>query len=406
MKEILQTDTNNFNTNDEIDLFELFNTLWNYRIKIVVITAVFLLLGIFYTLIATPQYKASALVEIGYYKTQDAEILLAKASEVIEKLRINYIDLRKDTKDKNETIESIDEIKNNTKFFNITSIGKSNKLASSIIEEMVSNTAIEHQKILDGYITSQNTKINSITRQINYLKENKVIELKNQITNIQNETIPRLEKQIKHINEVTIPLVELDIKNIGDITIPTTQTKIDKITSEIENYKSDLKTLEKDISKASGNLYMFLISKQQNLTTLISSSENRLIELENQLETLSSKTKLELQARVDKLKTLDLTILQENLNTIYNQTLPTLQRELDAVMTSEIEDLLDQKALLELSLKPYNYKNTAIVCDIVTYQNPIKPKKAFIWAVSLIAGFMFAVFGVLVYDAIKKRVKA
>ena len=49
---------------DEIDLLALFGTLWESKILIASITAIFMVLGVGYALIATPVYRANAIVQV------------------------------------------------------------------------------------------------------------------------------------------------------------------------------------------------------------------------------------------------------------------------------------------------------------------------------------------------------
>ncbi len=49
---------------DEIDLLALFATLWNSKLLIAAITAVFMVLGVAYALLATPIYRANAIVQV------------------------------------------------------------------------------------------------------------------------------------------------------------------------------------------------------------------------------------------------------------------------------------------------------------------------------------------------------
>lgn len=49
---------------DEIDLLALFGTLWESKVLIAAITAVFMVLGVSYALLATPVYRANAIVQV------------------------------------------------------------------------------------------------------------------------------------------------------------------------------------------------------------------------------------------------------------------------------------------------------------------------------------------------------
>ncbi|GAB3376516.1 polysaccharide biosynthesis tyrosine autokinase [Spongiibacter taiwanensis] len=63
-----QNPTTNTNSrpqkDDEIDLLALFGTLWEKKIEIAALTAAFMLVGIFYALVATPIYRANALIQV------------------------------------------------------------------------------------------------------------------------------------------------------------------------------------------------------------------------------------------------------------------------------------------------------------------------------------------------------
>lgn len=272
---------------DEIDLVELFATLWNGKIKILATTVTFLVVGILYTLIATPWYKASALVEVGYYNTNEngviENVILEEPKSIIKKLKTRYIDL---LEDKDVYVKSVNEIENNNKFFSIEVLGKSNEKAVKMIDEMIQSVSDEHKKIIDGYISSQKVKLANIDRQIKFLQNNKIGETENQINNVEQ------------------------------------------------------------------NLQM---QKAGALNDILSA-------LQKELKELTDIQKIELK------------------NT-----------------------LLDQKAVIELALKPFNYKNTSIVSQIITSKHPEKPKKLIILAVALLAGAMVGVFWVLFADFMKKR---
>ena len=53
---------------DEIDLRELFKTIWDKKVFIIVFTFVITLIAAIYAYNKTPIYEAKALVEIGEYK--------------------------------------------------------------------------------------------------------------------------------------------------------------------------------------------------------------------------------------------------------------------------------------------------------------------------------------------------
>lgn len=387
---------------DEIDLVELFATLWNGKIKIIVITVVFLVVGILYTLIATSWYKASALVEVGYYNTNEngviKNVMLEEPKNIIEKLKTRYIDLLKDVEDKDVDVKSVNEIKNNNKFFSIEVLGKSNEKAVKMIDEMLQSVSDEHKKIIDGYISSQKVKLANIDRQIKFLQNNKIVEVQSQIDNVKQIIIPKLDKQIKYAQETTIPLAKQDLKNIDDIILKNIEEKIKLENDNLKKYTTELNTIKSNNPKKNTNLEFTI-----NLNQLITSAKSNLIELEKNKNSIITITRPQIQARIDELEMTYLSNLQIEKEKALNDTLPALQRDLANLQTNELEKLLDQKAVIELTLKPFNYKNTSVVSQIITSKHPEKPKKLIILAVALLAGAMVGVFWVLFTDFMKKR---
>ncbi len=387
---------------DEIDLVELFATLWKGKIKILVITVAFLVVGILYTLIATSWYKASALVEVGYYNINEngviKSIMLEEPKNIIEKLKTRYIDLLKDVENKDVDVKSVNEIKNNNKFFSIEVLGKSNEKAVKMIDEMIQSVSDEHKKIIDGYISSQKVKLANIDRQIKFLQNNKIVEVQSQIDNVKQIIIPKLDKQIKYAQETTIPFAKQDLKNIDDIILKNIEEKIKLENDNLKKYTTELNTIKSNNPKKNTNLEFTI-----NLNQLITSAKSNLIELEKNKNSIITITRPQIQARIDELEMTYLSNLQIEKEKVLNDTLPALQRNLANLKTNELEKLLDQKTVIELALKPFNYKNTSIVSQIITSKHPEKPKKLIILAVALLAGAMIGIFWVLFADFMKKR---
>lgn len=387
---------------DEIDLVELFATLWNGKIKILATTVIFLVVGILYTLIATSWYKASALVEVGYYNINEngviKSIMLEEPKNIIEKLKTRYIDLLKDVEGKDVDVKSVNEIKNNNKFFSIEVLGKSNEKAVKMIDEMIQSVSDEHKKIIDGYISSQKVKLANIDRQINFLQNNQIVEVQSQIDNVKQIIIPKLDKQIKYAQETTIPLAKQDLKNIDDIILKNIEEKIKLENDNLKKYTTELNTIKSNNAKQNANLEFTI-----NLNQLITSAKSNLIELEKNKNSIITITRPQIQARIDELEMTYLSNLQIEKEKVLNDTLPALQSNLANLQTNELEKLLDKKAAIELTLEPFNYKNTSVVSQIITSKHPEKPKKLIILAVALLAGAMVGVFWVLFADFMKKR---
>lgn len=329
--------------NDEIDFLNLFSKIWNYKIMVIVITLVFSVLAILYAFFSTPWYKATALVEIGYYNQNiDRKIMLAKTVDVAEKLKVKYIDLLAEKDDADAIAKNLSIVKNNPNFLDITTYGKTNEFAIELINTIVSDISHEHKKVLDGYLDTQKVALANKDREISFLKNNMIADIESQLNTINNITLPSLESKIKILN-----------KNV----------------EESENL---LKVLDKN-KITDKNLIVLSAIERQSLS-------NRLIS--------------------DKARIVDFNV---EINKLNNEIVPKLKRDLANFQTVQLNKLLDEKSLIELSLAPYNYANTNIVGDIVTSQHPEKPKKRLIVEVVTVIGFIFSIFIVLIYDSIINR---
>lgn len=391
--------------NDEVDLFELSKKIWDYKKQICMITGIFTLLAVIYAFISTPLYKATALVETGYYKDDGGnEILITNTADSVQKLTIKYIDLLKDIEGLEYKVQKISEEKNNKKFLNIEVIATSNEIARSQINKMVSDMSKEHQNILTAYIEAKKVQLANIDRQINFLKNNVIVEKQQQIEYVKNIQIPRIDRQIAYMREVVISEAERNIAVIDSINIPSVETNIALNKQRLKAYEAKLEELQTNKNIKIGENLVLKQMLEQGFYSQITNLEQGIISLEQQREVLLTQTRPNAQDRLDKLNSVELENMQAERDTIINDKLPTLQRELANLQTEELNKLLDQRSIVELSLNPYNYQNTQIVSDIVMSKNPVKPKKAIIIAIAFLSSLMLSVFGVLVYYSVKSRI--
>ena len=174
----------NYYQEDEIDLKELFGILWAKKTFIISITTAITLVAGIYAFNKTPIYEAHALVEIGNYKlhnnnnnnNNNNKAILDSASDLSKKLNILFIDILKNEKDREGLITSISAAKKVNSFIEIKSEAISNEIASREILKVVNYIKIQHQTKLKNIQNDRKSRINSINRQINTIK-NKQTEL-------------------------------------------------------------------------------------------------------------------------------------------------------------------------------------------------------------------------------------
>ncbi len=194
---------------DEIDLKELFKSLWLKKNFIIGVTTVITLLAGIYAFNKTPIYQATALIEIGNYKlhnnNNNNKAILDSASDLSKKLNILFIDMFKNEKDREFEITSISTPKKVNNFIEIKAEAISNELASQEIITVVSYIENKHQNILNDVKNRRELEIKNIETKINNIK-NKEIKLLSEKIRIQQANLNNYKQQLETIG-----------KNIKDI---------------------------------------------------------------------------------------------------------------------------------------------------------------------------------------------
>lgn len=397
----------NYCEDDEIDLLDLAKKIWKYKKQICIVTCGFIAVGLLYILFATPWYKATALVEIGYYKETNPqsglvqEFSLENPIDVTRKLQTHYIDLLKNTKELDYEVKKIDNVKDNLKFINLEVYGKSRNIAVGKISKIIELLAKEHKNILDAYLKKVKSDVENVNRQLNYLKNNRIVSVEQQIAYIKNYQIPRIDRSIKYMQEMTIPAAKKDLEAINNISMVAIDDNIKLNNDILQKYQKNLDELQsgRKVSSAESTISRQIL--EQGYYSQILNAKQNLISLEEQKNLLISQTIPNAQNRLDRLLNVDLENLQSDRDSIMTNKLPELQRNLINLQTSELNALLEKKAILELSLKPYNYQNTHIVAGIIASDYPDRPKKLIILVISMVLGLMISAFVVLIYDKFK-----
>ncbi|WP_216081156.1 Wzz/FepE/Etk N-terminal domain-containing protein [Aliarcobacter butzleri] len=249
---------------DEIDLKELFKTLWSYKKFILIFTFIVTVLSIIYVSLKTPTYQVTALVELGSYKTEsDQDVIIDNADNLSKKLTTIFIDLRKNVENKNFEITKIVTVKGMKNFIEISSEALSNTQAIEGLNEVIEHIKSEHSKLLDDVKEKNEFQLKNISLSIKNIEEDKLVNIEKKIE-LYQQNILNLEEQMVSVTET--------LKNIN----------------RLDPAISALKLMEKrDISNAiisnKSNLYD-LIEKKENLINI---EINKLLDRKKILETLS-----------------------------------------------------------------------------------------------------------------------
>ncbi len=257
---------------DEIDLRELFKTIWKRRIFILVFTTVLTVLAIVYVSIKTPIYEAKAVVEVGNYKTEIRNIQgeisiqnvdLDDATELSKRLSTLFIDLKKNDKDKEFEITKINLSKGMKNFIEISSESTSNELATKGLNDIIIYTKNIHSKILEDVKEKNDLEIKNINSSISNIENEKIININKKI-DLYNENIINLEEQMKSVIET--------LKNMNTLDYSITALKL-----------MEKRDISNEIITNKSNLYDLIERKE----SLINVDLNKLKERKKLLETLT-----------------------------------------------------------------------------------------------------------------------
>ena len=251
---------------DEIDLKELFKTIWAKKIFIVIFTLVVTILAGFYAYSKTPIYEAKALLEIGEYKINNTtKNSVDDASTLEKKLSTLFVDMEKNLKDKTSEISNISVVKGLKNFLEIKSESTSNEEAKNEILKVLTFVQNEHEKILDDVKKQKEMELRNIDLQISDIKSKSVAlidkKIENNIKNLKSleEQLKQVDENLKKIDSLNPSLAALKLMEKRDITNSINTITIQNF--ELESKKDELLTT---------NLYKLEESKQIAESLLLS----------------------------------------------------------------------------------------------------------------------------------------
>ena len=227
---------------DEIDLKELFKTIWAKKIFIVIFTLVVTILAGFYAYSKTPIYEAKALLEIGEYKKNPVDDAVA----LEKKLSTIFIDMEKNLKDKTSQISNISVVKGLKNFLEIKSESTSNEEAKNEILKVLTFVQKEHEKILDDVKKQKEMELRNIDLQISDIKSKSVDlidkKIENNIKNLKSleEQLKQIDENLKKIDTLNPSLAALKLMEKRDITNSINTITIQNF--ELESKKDELLT--------------------------------------------------------------------------------------------------------------------------------------------------------------------
>lgn len=248
---------------DEIDLREIFKSIFERKYFILIFTLIITILAIIYVNIKTPIYEAKAVIEIGSYKTESDEVrVVDNLNEFSKKLSTIFIDLRKDDIEKESEITNISISKGMKNYIEISSQAISNDLAVKEIEAVLSFTKDEHGRFINDIKEKNKIQISNIDNSVKNLQE-QIVNIDRKIE-LYEKNVINLEEQMKFVLE--------SLKNINSLDPSIAALKL-----------MEKRDISNDIISNKSQLFDLMIKKES-----ISNLEiNKLIERKKILESLT-----------------------------------------------------------------------------------------------------------------------
>ena len=347
---------------DEIDLKELFKTIWNYKIFIILFTSFITILALIYAFTRQPVYQTKHTFKLAQI---DGKVI-DNSSDMVIYLKSIY---------KNELNKNFDKTNIPDSYINNISSEKGSKLFLNVDIQGISNKADlqKRDEVLKVLQKTNENKIKSFYLTI----ENNIKDLEVKKDNIKLFEIPALEQNISNI-DYQINLKQKLVSYAND-EIKIIKKKITFLNTQIENYSKELLKVNKS------NLKDDLV-----ISNKILSYKTLLNDYKSELDSLSLKQKK---------------LITEVLPNISNQIVllkkekEVLKKELKILIPKKISDIEYQIKQLELSKQ--NTFNVKEVGKGLVLDHPIKPKKKLIVIVAFMTSLILAIFLVFFIEFIK-----
>lgn len=353
---------------DEIDLRELFLTIWKKKIFIVVFTAIITILAIIYVSFKTQIYEVKSVIKIGHIKNSLSEYswtntLLEPSAILEQKLKLIYSvdDPRRYEFIEDGVVSKISTIKNVENFIEITTEAYSNEKALEKNKEVLDFIQNEYKYKIDEFVQKTDIKIKDIESKIKYAKEVKRVDLEQNIEKINTQMLPRIEKEIELLKSVELVSLE---------------KKLEFNREKLKEYEAEVARISKQ--KSGDNSQNMLMAVQ------LLNTQNLILSVQNSIENLIRE-----KENLINIKLVDLEKTKEN---IINETLRKARVELEINFLKELDDLNDSLELEKLKLTNDSFRNSELVSDYIVNDFPVKPKKSLTIAVAFVTGFILSIF--------------
>ncbi len=399
---MIKENNNNYVEEDEIDLKELFKTIWDKKFFIIIFTIIITIIAGIYAYTKTPIYEVKSYIELGYINKESIENI----DSLEQKTKVIF--LVNDRKNEENSFEkgivsSINQVKGVKNFLEIKTEALTNEAAIArnkdvlkFIQELSAEKLKEHEFILNNSILNtqreidfiNNIEMKNISSQIKILKEQEIISIDNQINLLKSQEIPILEKNIEF-------LINTKIKSLED--------KIDYYSISLEKYVSEVNKLNKNITRVDNTSSIIVSIQILNYQNLITNAQNQIRDLELQVEIIRNETIPKLKYNLENIITIQIKDLENKKANVSNDTIRKLEDKINIELQTKISQLSEKVDIKKLQNSEQNIANAKLIGEYIVKNYPVKPKKSLIIVISFVTGFILSIFLTFFLHFIRKN---
>ncbi len=348
---------------EEIDLSDLFKTIWDKRKFIVIFTFVVTVLATVYSFSTTKTYEIKSNIQLGNINNK----LIIEPNVLLKTLYLIY---DKQNIDKNEPyLEKILIDKKANNFLTIITHGSSNEKALEKNKEIVKFIKQQGKSDIENYIFTINQSIENNKRLIEKINSKEKSDLRRSIKLLKTQEIKRIDELISQKNKI----------------IESLNKKIIFTSNKLDEYNNQIQKLYISSQDKSDTMVMITSIQMVNYQNLILDAQEKLEDYKLKKENIIN------------LEILDLQRKKENIST---DKLKNLDYKLNVTLNEKIKDLEFKIKTLQFQ-KERNILNTSLLGDYSISKNPIKPKKSLIVIISFVIGLILSIFLVFFMHFIK-----
>lgn len=416
---------------DEIDLKELFQIIWQKKLFILVFTLFITFFAGVYIYNKTPIYEVKSYIELGYIDNQIVEDInvIEQKLKVIFSVDEPKIELDSLEKGIVTSIKQIKGVKNlleiKTESYTNEKALEKNQEVLKFIQNLFTEKIKQYEIVLNNNILDtkreidfiNNIEIKNIKSQIDILKEQEIKNIDRQIEILKTQDIENINKEIKVLKTQEIVKIKSHINFLSNSKIKSLEDRILFYTKSLNKYIKELDNLNENIKKSDSSTSMIASVQMLNYQNLITNTQNQIKDLELQIEVIQNESIPDLKYKLENIMIMqvkdlenkkvnilnvDIKNLENKKLNVSNETIRKLEDKINIELKTKITQLNEKIDTLNFKKSEQNLSNSKLVGDYIVNDYPVKPKKSLILAVSFITGLILSIFIVFFLNFFKK----